>query len=102
MNMTDILLSPVMNELLNELLNEFDNLIQTSVKKALSEEYQNNIKSDNSDDERITRKDIKRIYKVSYPTIHSLMKQGLPFEKIGRKTLYKRSLVDKYFSQRKG
>lgn len=52
-------------------------------------------------DERITRKEVCRLYKISLPTVHELMKKGLPYEKAGRKTLFKRSDVDAYFSERR-
>lgn len=59
------------------------------------------------DDERLTRKEIKSLYKVSYPTIHKYMQMGLPYEKAGRKTLFLRKEVDKFFrsglaNQRRG
>lgn len=49
--------------------------------------------------ERLTRKEVKLKYKVSYPTIHSLMKKGvLNYSKIGRKTLFKKEDLEKVFS----
>lgn len=52
--------------------------------------------------ERITRKEISEQYKVSLTTIHHHMNNGsLPFEKVGRKTLFKRSEVEKFFSSKK-
>lgn len=48
--------------------------------------------------ERLTRKEVKEIYKISYVTIHKLMKeQELPYVKIGRKTLFKRTDVENLF-----
>ena len=42
-------------------------------------------------DERLTRKQLKETYKISYTTIHSLMRSGkLRFQKVGRKTLFKK------------
>ena len=52
--------------------------------------------------ERLTRVQVCNLYKISLPTLHDQMKKGLPFEKIGRKTVFKRSEVDKYFSGRRG
>jgi len=78
---------------------EFEQLIESSLRKIISSQPN---KDHTEQDERLTRKDIKRLYKISYPTIHSLMKQGLTFSKVGRKTLFKRSDVDKFFSQKRG
>ncbi|PTB95699.1 hypothetical protein C9994_10605 [Marivirga lumbricoides] len=56
----------------------------------------------NNPDERLTRKELKEQFKLSYPTIHNLMKSGaLPFEKVGRSTRFKRSDVEAYFSSKK-
>lgn len=48
-------------------------------------------------DERITIQELKELYKVSKPTIHKYMKQGLRYEKLGRKTLFVRSDVNTFF-----
>ena len=51
--------------------------------------------------ERLTRKEIKEQYKVCFGTIHNAMKSGkLPFNKVGRKTLFLRSDVENYFSKK--
>ncbi len=52
-----------------------------------------------SPDDRLTRHDLCKIYKISLPTVHKYMKSGLPFEKIGRGTRFRRSDVDKYFRE---
>ena len=53
--------------------------------------------------ERLTRKQIKAEYKVSYGKIHNMMKTGkLAFEKVGRKTLFRREDVESCFSNNKG
>jgi len=45
--------------------------------------------------ERITRKQLKEEYKIGYATIHNLMRKGrLPYDKVGRKTLFKRVDVE--------
>ena len=49
-------------------------------------------------DQRLTIVQLSEQYQISKPTIHSLMKSGkLSFEKIGRKTLFRKSDVEKYF-----
>lgn len=53
-------------------------------------------------DERLTRVQVGKLYKISLPTLHEMMKRGLPFEKVGRKTLFKRVEVDRFFASRKG
>lgn len=46
--------------------------------------------------ERLSRKEVKEQYRISYGTIHSLMRSGkLEYEKIGRKTIFKRESVEK-------
>lgn len=75
--------------------------VRQMFKTELSEFFNHHQKQDLApEDERLTRIGVCDLYKISFPTLHSLMKKGLPFEKVGRKTLFKRSLVDKYFSQR--
>jgi excisionase family DNA binding protein len=52
--------------------------------------------------ERLTRKQVSKEYKISLGTIHNLMKSGkLQYEKIGRKTLFKRIELEACFSQSK-
>lgn len=46
--------------------------------------------------ERLTRKDIKEQYCISYGTIHNLMRSGrLPYEKVNRKTIFKRENIER-------
>ena len=53
--------------------------------------------------ERLTRQQVRQQYKVSYGTIHNLMRSGkLPYEKIGRKTLFRREDVERVFSGKGG
>ena len=49
--------------------------------------------------ERLTRKQVREQYKISFATLHNLMRQQrLAYEKIGRKTLYKRSDLEACFN----
>ena len=49
--------------------------------------------------ERLTRKQVREQYKISFATLHNLMRQQrLTYEKIGRKTLYKRSDLEACFN----
>ncbi|MEQ9287237.1 MAG: helix-turn-helix domain-containing protein [Cyclobacteriaceae bacterium] len=49
--------------------------------------------------ERLTRRKVREEYSVSYATIHKLMRSGdLKYEKIGRKTLFRRESVEACFS----
>ncbi|GAA5043034.1 hypothetical protein GCM10011506_46080 [Marivirga lumbricoides] len=64
-------------------------------------------KRDNSDSakidphERLTRADIKKQYKVSFGTIHNAMNSDkLLYDKVGRKTLYKRSDVENWINKK--
>lgn len=53
--------------------------------------------------ERLTRKSIKEQYCVSYGTIHNAMKRGnLQYEKVGRKTLFKRTDVEEWIKKKGG
>lgn len=57
----------------------------------------------NNDHERLTRKQICEEYKISYGTIHNLMKRGeLPYDKVGRKTLFKREDVELCIKRKRG
>ena len=52
--------------------------------------------------ERLTRKQVREEFNISLGTIHNLMKRNeLPYEKVGRKTLFKREDVDRFFSGKK-
>jgi len=58
-------------------------------------ELQNNYCEELNPYERITRKQIRQEYCVSYGTIHNGMNNGsLPYEKLGRKTLFNRVAVE--------
>lgn len=71
---------------------ELEALIENTVKKVLGNQKQNHPQAPN---ERLTRKEVKTEYKISYPTIHGLMNSGeLPYEKVGRKTLFQRLHVE--------
>ena len=49
--------------------------------------------------ERLTRKQVREQYKISFGTLHNLMRQQrLAYEKIGRKTLFKRSDLEACFN----
>lgn len=50
-------------------------------------------------DEWLTRNDLCSIFKISKGTLHKLMRNGLEFHKVGRKTLFKRGTCDSYFNQ---
>jgi excisionase family DNA binding protein len=47
----------------------------------------------------LTRFEVTAEYKFSLPTLHSLMKKGLPFHKVGKKTLFKREDLETYLSE---
>lgn len=52
--------------------------------------------------ERLSRQQLQKEKSISLGTIHKLMKSGeLPYEKVGRKTLFKRQDVEKYFHSKK-
>jgi len=51
-------------------------------------------------DERLTRQQVSNLYHMSLPTLHECMKRGLPYEKVGRKTLFRREDVDRYFQNK--
>lgn len=46
----------------------------------------------------LTRKEVKENYKISYGTLHNLMKaKKLPYSKIGRRTLFDSKQVESFF-----
>ena len=49
-------------------------------------------------DNRLTREEVSHIYKISLPTVHKMMKQGLPYQKIGRKTIFRKEDIEKFIS----
>jgi excisionase family DNA binding protein len=70
---------------------ELEKLIRDTLVDALGKQ------SREAKDERLTRAEVCSLYKISLPTVHECMKKGLPFEKVGRKTLFRREEVDNYF-----
>ncbi|PWJ41090.1 helix-turn-helix domain-containing protein [Sediminitomix flava] len=55
-----------------------------------------------SPSERLSRKEVAKEYSLSLGTLHTLMKKGeIPFEKVGRKTVFKRADVEKFFESKK-
>lgn len=74
------------------LLNEVELVKQV----ALELKRINNSKT--NPNERLTRQEVSDEFKISLGTLHNLMKDGkLTFEKVGRKTLFKRAVVESYF-----
>lgn len=49
-------------------------------------------------DQRLNRFEVASLIGISLPTLHKCMANGLPFQKVGRKTVFKKSEVEKYFS----
>ena len=50
--------------------------------------------------ERLTRKQVFSEYKISSATLHRMISReenALPFEKVGRKTLFRREQLEKFF-----
>ena len=93
-----------------EIHNKYSNIPYADIPKAIAELYEryeqlnitlSKIKSEEgqqNNSERLTRKEIKDLYKISYGTIHKLMNMGkLPYSKISRKTLFLRRDVDVCF-----
>lgn len=53
--------------------------------------------------ERLTRKQVQKEYNISLGTVHNLMKKdALAYEKVGRKTLFRREDVERCFRNKKG
>ena len=58
-------------------------------------------KNEENQNERLTRKQVRDTYKICFGTIHNLMKSGkLSYEKVGRKTVFKKSDVEQCFSNK--
>jgi len=72
---------------------ELEKLIRDTLTDTLERQ------SKESKDERLTRLEVCNLYKISFPTLHKCMHNGLPFEKVGRKTLFRREDVDQYFKE---
>jgi hypothetical protein len=74
---------------------EFQSLIENSVKNALSSQIQ---KSSIDPLQRLTRKQVKERYNISYPTIHSKINSGeLESNTVGRKRLIPAISAEKCF-----
>ena len=55
----------------------------------------------NDPDKRLTIKDLCDKYNISKPTVHKHMHKGLPYEKLGRKTLFRTADIESYFRSKK-
>ena len=76
---------------INDRFDEIESLINQIIAKSES-------KSEPDPEERLTRRDIQRQFKISLSTVHKLMKDGvLSYYKVGRKTLFKRKDVENCF-----
>ncbi len=80
---------------ITEIPNEIDSIhleltnLKEQIQKLLIQEKENPY-------ERLTRKEVKAEYKLSYGTLHNMMRDGrLSYEKCGRKTLFVRTEVEK-------
>lgn len=89
------------------LFDDVPNLMATMIEKMERLEYL--VSNSNSQQppqnafERLTRQDIADQYRVSLGTIHNAMKsRKLPFEKVGRKTIFKRTDVEAWTGNKKG
>ena len=83
-------------QIIDERLDQIETLVRQiqSSQKASKVEFNPN--------RRLTRKNLKEEYSISYATIHNLMKSGkLQYEKCGRKTLFRRDQVEACFSSDK-
>ena len=77
---------------------ELNELIKTIVKSELSKVTASPAYDPH---ERITISEVCQIYKLSKPSVHKQMNHGMPFEKMGIKTLFRRAVVDQLFSSKK-
>lgn len=81
--------------------------LRTMLKEELTKYFQENplsvkVKTQN-EHERLTRKQVCEEYKISLGTVHNLMKRGkLAYDKIGRKTLFKREDVERCINRKRG
>ena len=79
-----------------ERLNHIEELLDKIENKPTSESQPP------SQNYRLTRREVCARYKISLSSLHSLMKRGdIPFEKIGRKTLFHENDVEDYFVSQK-
>ena len=78
-----------------------DDFIAELANEVVKRIKNNNVSSIPSS-ERLTRFEVKEQFKISYCTLHKLMKEGLlPYAKIGRKTIFKKEEVEAYFESKK-
>ncbi|AHM60271.1 hypothetical protein D770_10070 [Flammeovirgaceae bacterium 311] len=81
--------------------------LRAMLKEELAKYFHENplsVKVKNQNDhERLTRKQVCDEYKISLGTIHNLMKRGkLSYDKVGRKTLFKREDVERCINRKRG
>ena len=84
-------------------LPRYEPIFKKWVREAMVEVMTKNQRdSEIKPNQRITRKEVKETYRISYPTIHKLMHEGLPFLKIGRKTVFRVDDIENFLEERKG
>lgn len=82
-------------------LSEFENRMEERFIKAFSKASKIHLEiADGEKEDWLTIAQLAAKWQCSKPTIHKQMKLGLPFEKLGRKTLFRRGDVDNYFKQK--
>lgn len=75
---------------------EFYQKLEFILDEKIKINHTNNHLSNNEPEKLLKRKDIIKIFDISYPTLDKWMKAGqIPFNKIGRKVTFKKSDVDK-------
>lgn len=75
-------------------IEEFRAVIREELAKALQE----HLKVPEIEEKgHLTRKEVSSRYKISLGTIHNLMQKGLPYIKVGRKTLFNIKEIEIYF-----
>jgi excisionase family DNA binding protein len=79
-------------------VDEFSTLLRRVIREELKSILEELSKSSAVDNTLISRKEAAKLLKVSLPTMNNLQKTGrIPFLKVGRRVLYKRGELLKYF-----
>ncbi|MEO9805484.1 MAG: helix-turn-helix domain-containing protein [Reichenbachiella sp.] len=90
--MDNIILSSFSKE---ELLAGIKVVLDSAIDDAITKSIGQNQHDPNR---RLTIKEVCEKYQISKPTLHKHMRCGLPFQKIGRKTVFMLQEVERYFN----
>ncbi len=86
--------------LIQRILLELHGIIKGAVQEALQKQEPRLTQKEYNPNKRLSRKQVREDFNICYSSIHAKMNSGeLPYEKFGKKTLFKLSDVERIFEK---